>query len=186
MNAKKNEDGKLSVSQQNQRFLNVLQLLYMSAQKDKHSNNHYIPSSIMDMVETELDFNSTESLKKDIVEQCKKKYRKRKSYLMWSEILQKGNYSNYKDAKDVLMMVHDTQQYRYQSITQERYAMDTLILALDDYFGTNKVKIQPSPYLYKPRVRKPKPSKAKALLPNKKGKRKSKTKKTSPFDQVPF
>lgn len=186
MKAKKNENGTLSASQQNQRFLNVLQLLYMSAQKDKHSNNHYVPSSIMSMVETELDFNSTESLKKDIVEQCKKKYRKRKSYLMWSEILQKGNYSNYQDAKDILIMVHDTQQYKYQSITQERYAMDTLILALDDYFGTNKVKIQPSPFLYKPKVRKPKPQKSKAKNANKGGKTKLKTNKISPFDQVPF
>ena len=180
MNAQKNHDGTLSINQQNQRYLNVLQLVYMSATKDRHSNTHYIPSNIMDMVETELDFNSTESLKKDIVEQCKKKYRKRKSYLMWNEILEKGNYSNYIDAKEVLMLVHDSQGYKYQSITQERYAMDTLLLALDDYFGTNKVKIIPSPYLYKPKPRKPKTKKANKAKPNK-----AKKNLLNP-DEIPF
>lgn len=167
MNARKNNDGTLSINQQNQRYLNILQLVYMSATKDKPSNTHCIPSNIMNMVETELDFHSTESLKKDVVEQCKKKYRKRKSYLMWNEILEKGNYSNYIDAKEVLILVHDSQSYKYRSITQERYAMDTLLLALDDYFSTNKVKITPSPYLYKPNPRKPKAKKSNKAKPNK-------------------
>lgn len=163
MNAKKNELGTLSSEQLNVRYLNLLQILYLSALKDKHSNNYYVPSSVIKKIETELDFNSTEVTKKGIIEQYKKKYRKRKSYLMWSEILQKGNYSNYKDAKDVLIMIHDTQQYKYQSITQERYAMETLELALDDYFQTNKLKITPNHFIArnikKPNVKAKKPNK---------------------------
>ena len=78
------------------------------------------------------------------------------------------------------MLVHDSQGYKYQSITQERYAMDTLLLALDDYFGTNKVKITPSPYLYKPKPRKPKAKKANKAKPNK-----AKKNLLNP-DEIPF
>jgi hypothetical protein len=164
MNANKNDKGTLSPIQLNNRYLNILQLTYLSSNKDPKSKGFHIPEKVMNMIETELDFNSTETTKKGIIEQYKQKYRKRKSYLMWSEILRKGHYKTYNDAKDVLIMVHETQSYRYQSITQERYALETLELALDDYFGTSKVKITPNKYITKS----PKARKSNKLKPNKK------------------
>ena len=80
-------------------------------------------------------------------QESKRKYRRRKSYLLWSDILSKGNFTNQKDAKDILMKVHESNKGGLNSMTHERYAMETMQLALDDYFGTNKLKITPSRFL---------------------------------------
>ena len=146
MRAKKDENGFMSAEQQNHRFVNVLQLVYLNAEQNKTGSGYYIPSKIMDLVETELDFNTNEKTKSKIISEQIKKYRKRKSYLFWSSVLNSGNYTSYDSAKDVLMQIH-TKIGCFNSMTHERYAMETLHLALDDYFGTNKVKVVPNRFL---------------------------------------
>lgn len=145
MRAEKDDNGFLSVEQQNHRFINVLQLVYLNAQE---SNNGYlIDDDTFAKIETELDFNTNENTLNKIKEESKRKYRRRKSYLLWSDILSKGNFTNQKDAKDILMKVHESNKGGLNSMTHERYAMETMQLALDDYFGTNKLKIIPSRFL---------------------------------------
>jgi hypothetical protein len=145
MRAEKDDNGFLSMEQQNHRFINVLQLVYLNA---KESNNEYIiDHETFARIETELDFNTNEKTLNKIKEESKKKYRKRKTYLLWSEILSKGNFINEKDARDVLMNVHASNKTFHNSMTHERYAMETMQLALDDHFGTNKLKITPSRFL---------------------------------------
>jgi hypothetical protein len=147
MRAEKDDNGFLSVEQQNHRFINVLQLVYLNAQE---SNNGYlIDDDTFAKIETELDFNTNENTLNKIKEESKRKYRRRKSYLLWSDILSKGNFTNQKDAKDILMKVHESNKGGLNSMTHERYAMETMQLALDDYFGTNKLKITPSRFLKK-------------------------------------
>lgn len=146
MRAKRDENGFMNAGQMNHRFINVLQLVYLSAQKDGYGN-YIIDQDIMEKVETELDFNTNEKTKAKIVEESKKKYRKRKSYLLWNQILSEGNYQSHKKAKEVLMAVHDSNKHFHNSMTHERYAMETMQLALDDHFGTSKLKITPSRFL---------------------------------------
>lgn len=158
MKGKKDENGFMSTEQMNHRFINVLQLIYLSAKKDGYGN-YIIDQDVMEKVETELDFNTNEKTKTKIIEESKKKYRKRKSYLLWNQILSEGNYQSEKKAKEVLRAVHDSNKHFHNSMTHERYAMETLHLALDDYFGTNKVKVVPSRFL----TRKNKTTKNKTL-----------------------
>lgn len=146
MRVKKDENGFMSAGQMNHRFINVLQLIYLSAKKDGYGN-YIINQDVMEKVETELDFNTNEETKSKIIEESKKKYRKRKSYLLWNKILLEGNYQTEAKAKEVLMAVHDSNKYIHNSMTHERYAMETMQLALDDHFGTNKLKITPSKFL---------------------------------------
>ena len=153
MRAKKDENGFMSAEQQNHRFINVLQLIYLNSEKNKSGSGYFIPSKIMDAVETELDFNTNEEIKSKIISEQIKKYRKRKSYLFWSNILFKGNYGDYDSAKDVLMEIHKKTGFSYNSMTHERYAIETLHLALDDYFGTNKVIISPSRFLTRKKIK---------------------------------
>lgn len=146
MRGKKDENGFMSIEQMNHRFINVLQLVYLSAQKDNYGN-YIIDDGTMEKVEAELDFNTNEKTKSKIIEESKKKYRKRKSYLLWSRILSEGNYQIQEKAKEVLMAVHDSNKHFHNSMTHQRYAMETMQLALDDHFGTNKLKITPSRFL---------------------------------------
>ena len=166
MRAKKDENGFMSVEQQNHRFVNVLQLIYLNANPNKIGSGYHIPSKIMKLVETELDFNTNEKTKSKIISEQIKKYRKRKSYIFWSNILNSGNYNDYNSAKDVLMEIHRKTRMLHNSMTHERYAMETLHLALDDYFGTNKVKVVPSRFLTrKKKVAKKKVAKKKPKAP---------------------
>jgi len=171
MKTKKDENGFMSVEQRNHRFINVLQLVYLNADKNKVGSGYNIPAKIMDLVETELDFNTNEKTKSKIIFEQIKKYRKRKSYIFWSAILNSGNYTHYNSAKDVLMKIHEKTSIGFNSMTHERYAMETLHLALDDYFGTNKVKVVPSRFLTK---------KTKASLKKKSSKKKSVKKSLTP------
>ena len=145
MRAQKDENGFMSAEQQNHRFINVLQLLYLSAEKNSSGSGYIIPENIMSKVETELDFNTNEKIKSKIISEQIKKYRKRKSYAFWFNILHKGNYSKYDEARSVLMEISN--KMVQDSMTHFRYSMETLHLALDDYFGTNKVIITPSRFL---------------------------------------
>ena len=98
MRGKKDEKGFMSTEQMNHRFINVLQLVYLSARKDNYGN-YIIDDETMERVETELDFNTNEETKAKIIEESKKKYRKRKSYLLWNQILSEGNYQSQKKPK---------------------------------------------------------------------------------------
>jgi hypothetical protein len=175
MNAKKDENGFMSAEQQNHRFINVLQLVYLNSDQNKVGSGYTIPKKIMELVETELDFNTNEKTKSKIISEQIKKYRKRKSYTFWSSILNSGNYTDYDSAKEVLMEIHRKTRMLHNSMTHERYAMETLHLALDDYFGTNKVKVVPSRFLTK----KTKVS-AKKKVSKKKVSKKKPAKKKSP------
>lgn len=168
MITKKDENGFLSPEQQNHRFINVLQLVYLNADENKVGSGYTIPAKIIDLVETELDFNTNEKTKSKIISEQIKKYRKRKSYIFWSSILNSGNYIDYDSAKDVLMEIHRKTGVSYHSMTQERYAMETLHLALDDYFGTNKVKVVPSRFLTRKNKKPLKKVVAKKKIPKKK------------------
>ena len=146
MRAKKDDQGFMSTEQLNHRFINVLQLVYLSANQDRNGN-YLIDDSVMSKIEAELDFNTNEKTKSKIIEESKKKYRKRKTYLLWDKILSEGSYQDYEQARNVLMAVHESNKYIHNSMTHERYALETMQLALDDYFGTNKLKITPSRFL---------------------------------------
>lgn len=169
MITQKDENGFMSAEQQNHRFINVLQLVYLNAEQNKVGSGYTIPAKIINLVETELDFNTNEKTKSKIISEQIKKYRKRKSYLFWSNILNSGNYINYDSAKDVLIEIHRKTSVGFNSMTHERYAMETLHLALDDYFGTSKVKVVPSRFL----TRKKKSSIKKKTAKNKVVKKKS-------------
>ena len=169
MKPKRDDEGKLSSTQKIHRFINVLQLVYMSAQEDRRNGGYAIPSDIMKKVETELDSNTSETSKKQIIEEQIKKFRKRKSYTFWSSILSSGNYPNYDEAKEILMSIHKKTDL-YNSMTHVRYAMETMCLALDDHFGTNTVKIIPN----------------RRNTCSKKRKKKQPTKKSLKLSEVPF
>jgi hypothetical protein len=132
MRAKKDDDGFMSAEQQNHRFINVLQLIYLSSTENKGGSGYIIPSNVLSKVETELDFNTNE---------------KTKSKIIWWDILSTGNYRNYDEAKSILMSIHRKTGGMHQSMTHVRYAMETMHLALDDHFDTNNLKITPSKFL---------------------------------------
>ena len=179
MKPKRDEEGKMSCEQKNMRFITVLQLVYLNAEKT--ANGYFIPDSVMERVETELDFNTNEKLKNKIIEEQKKKFRKRKSYLFWSEILRNGNYSSYDTAKETLLMIHKGSEVRLQSMTQVKYNMETLFLALDDYFNTNKALITPNRFLVEPKKKK-----RNKCRPKKKSIKKATTQPSSNLSDLPF
>lgn len=162
MQAKKDEQGFMSAETQNHRFINILQLAYLGAVKISE-DKYVIPSHIVDKIETELDFNTTLTKKKDIIEEQKKKYRKRQSYLFFSNILSASNYESYDVARETLLSINKKIDKLATSMTHMRYSMESLHLALDDYFGTNKVIVTPSRFLYKKNKLKSKLSKNKKV-----------------------
>jgi hypothetical protein len=182
--AQKNDQGFLSAEQQNHRFLNVLQLTYMSATLNKNGD-YVIPQSSIEMIEKELDFNTSQTSEKKIIEEQKKKFRKRKSYLFWWEILNTGNYSSYDEAKDILLMIGKKTSVSHNSMTQEKYATETLFLALDDYFGTNHAIITPSRFLMR-NVKVQKKNKGKKCASKKKSTKKPVTTQKSTNCAQPF
>ena len=182
--AQKNDEGFLSAEQQNHRFLNVLQLTYMSATLNKNGD-YVVPHSSIEMIEKELDFNTSQTSEKNIIEEQKKKFRKRKSYIFWLEILNTGHYPSYKEAKDILFMISKKTSVSYNSMTQERYATETLFLALDDYFGTNHTVITPSRFLMR-KVKAKNKNKGKKCASKKRSTKKSATTQKSTSCAQPF
>jgi hypothetical protein len=165
MRAKKDDDGFMSAEQQNHRFINVLQLIYMSAKKNDVGSGYVIPADTLAKVEMELDFNTNEKTKSKIISEQIKKYRKRKSYIFWWDILSKGSYCDYNQALSVLMSIHNKTGGMHQSMTHVRYAMETMYLALDDYFNTNKLKVVPNRFLTRKTKTKARKKKRKASTP---------------------
>lgn len=182
---KKDENGFMSAEQMNDRFINVLQLVYMESYLDKNGN-YIVPNTTMERVEMELDFNTVEKTEKKIIDAQIKRYRKRKSYLFWSEILNSGNYNSYKEAKEILIMIDQKSSGIHQSMTQKRYSSESMFLALDDYFGTNKLIVTPSRFLTR-NVKKKKPNKkGKKCISKKRLIKKSVTTQSSTSCAQPF
>tara|TARA_X000001036_G_C20654208_1_gene796299 strand:- start:1257 stop:1814 length:558 start_codon:yes stop_codon:yes gene_type:complete len=185
MRAKKDENGFMSIEQMNARFINVLQLAYMTSSINK-DGEYVVPHSTMQMIETELDFNSLETTEKKIIDAQIKRYRKRKSYLFWFEILNSGNYNSYKEAKEVLLMIDKKSSGIHQSMTQNRYSTESMFLALDDYFGTNKLIVTPNRFLTR-NIKKRKPNKkGRKCVSRKKSTKKKATKKSCDLYDQPF
>ena len=185
MQTKKDENGFMTAEQQKHRFINILQLTYLSANKIP-GKGYFIPDDVVQKIETELDFNTTLCKKKDIVEECKKKYRKRKSYLFFKDVLSAGNFTNYNKARDILLEIHKKTERFANSMTHIRYAMESLHLALDDYFGTNKVKVTPNRFLSRKVKVRAKPKKKATKKASKKTPKKNLIDLDSDLDVVPF
>lgn len=184
MRAKKDENGFMSVEQMNTRFINVLQLAYMTASLNERGE-YVIPNETMSMIETELDFNTNETTEKKIKEAQIKRYRKRKSYLFWFEILKSGNYNSYEEAKEILLMIDKKTVGMNQSMTQERYSMESMYLALDDHFGTNKLIVTPNRFLTR-NIKSKKNNKGKKCASKKKSIKKKTTQKNLNCSALPF
>jgi len=185
MRAKKDENGFMSIEQTNIRFINVLQLAYMTSSLNKNGE-YIIPHSTMKMIETELDFNSSETVEKKIIDAQIKRYRKRKSYLFWSEILNSGHYDSYEEAKEILIMIDQKSSGMHQSMTQKRYSTESMFLALDDYFGTNKLIVTPNRFLTRNVKKKHSNKKGKKCTLKKKSTKKSVTTQKSTNYAQPF
>jgi len=142
---KRREDGVLSISSAFNRFNNLLNLIYLGAEKDDNGKYH-ITEKLFDLIETELDFNPPESdgkSKKDKLEAQKKRYRKRDTYCFWKTMLDSSNCKDDVDAEKLLLHVFHKldERYYYGSMTHCKYALETLHLAVDDVYGTKKVEI---------------------------------------------
>jgi hypothetical protein len=185
MRAQKDENGFMTAEQSNIRFINVLQLAYMTSSLNK-DGEYIIPDSTMQMIETELDFNSSETVEKKIIDAQIKRYRKRKSYLFWFEILNSGNYSSYEEAKQILLMIDQKSSGMHQSMTQKRYSTESMFLALDDYFGTNKLIITPNRFLTRNIKKRKLNKKGRKCASRKKSTKKKSTKKNCDLYDQPF
>lgn len=185
MRAQKDENGFMTAEQSNIRFINVLQLAYMTSSLNK-DGEYIIPDSTMQMIETELDFNSSETVEKKIIDAQIKRYRKRKSYLFWSEILNSGHYNSYEEAKQILLMIDQKSSGMHQSMTQKRYSTESMFLALDDYFGTNKLIITPNRFLTRNIKKRKLNKKGRKCASRKKSTKKKSTKKNCDLYDQPF
>lgn len=141
------------------RFQNLLNLTYLQAEPVE-GGGYRIPDKIFESIQTELDFSPPDEVQKRKVEdQIKKRYRQRNSYRFWKESLETANIANYDDAKTFLLLIFrklDNSSH-YGSMTHSRYALETLELALDDTYGTNKLIL--SQYQF---TNPPKPNKKKS------------------------
>ncbi len=123
------------------RMQNLLNLTYLQAEPVE-GGGYRIPEKVFESIQTELDFSPPDAVQKQKVEdQIRKRYRQRNSYRFWKESLELANIGNYDDAKEFLLNIFkklDNSRH-YGSMTHSRYALETLELALDDTYGTNKL-----------------------------------------------
>jgi hypothetical protein len=160
-------DGEISKDKILRRFKNLLNMTYLQAQP-LAGGGYRIPEKIFESIQTELDFSPPdERLKKNREEETKKRYRQRKTYRFWKESLDSANIPNAVEAKEFLQRIFeklDNTQY-FGSMTQSCYASESLQLALDDHYGTNKLVLNQHSFLnksIKKKSKKPKSSKGKA------------------------
>jgi len=154
-------EGEISKDKILRRFKNLLNMAYLQAQP-LEGGGYRIPEKIFEAIQTELDFSPPdERLKKKREEEIKKRYRQRKTYRFWKESLDTANIPNAVEAKEFLQRIFeklDTTQY-FGSMTQSCYASESLQLALDDYYGTNKLVLHQHNFLNKSVKSKPKKKK---------------------------
>lgn len=158
-------EGSMDKNKVLRRFQNLLNLIYLQAEPVE-GGGYRIPDKIFESIQTELDFSPPdESQKRTVEDQIKKRYRQRNTYRFWKESLETANIANYDDAKTFLLLIFrklDNSRH-YGSMTHSRYALETLELALDDTYGTNKLIL--SQYQFK---KLPKPNKKKTSKRGKK------------------
>ncbi len=160
-------DGEVNKDKILRRFKNLLNMAYLQAQP-LEGGGYRIPEKIFESIQTELDFSPPdERLKKKREEEIKKRYRQRKTYRFWKESLDVANIPNAVDAKEFLQRIFeklDTTRY-FGSMTHACYASESLQLALDDHYGTNKLVLHQHNFLnksIKPKSKKKRKTKAKA------------------------
>jgi hypothetical protein len=175
-------DGEINSDKILRRFKNLLNMTYLQAQPIE-GGGYRIPEKIFESIQTELDFSPPdERLKKVREEEIKKRYRQRKTYRFWKESLDVANIPNAVDAKEFLQRIFeklDNTRY-FGSMTHACYASESLQLALDDYYGTNKLVLHQ--YNFINNKTNPKSKKSK----NSKKPKKSKIKARLHSDAVPF
>ena len=135
----KSQDGKISKDKLLRRQQNLLNLVYLEA-VPMEDGSFKVPSKVFSSIETELDFNPPPIRgKKKQEEEVRKRFRKRETYRFWKNCLDLGSIPNEVVAKEFLMNMFQKfdDNRMYGSMTHSRYALETLELALDDYYGTN-------------------------------------------------
>lgn len=133
------ETGTLDKNKMLRRYQNLLNLIYLQGQPCE-GGGHRIPEKVFRQIQTELDFSlPKEKNKGKVEEQVKKRYRQRDTYRFWKSALDLGSIPNEVVAKEFLMTMFSKldDSRAYGSMTHSRYALETLELALDDYYGTN-------------------------------------------------
>jgi hypothetical protein len=135
----KSQDGKISKDKLLRRQQNLLNLVYLEA-IPMEDGTLKVPAKVFRSIETELDFNPPPIRgKKKQEEEVRKRFRKRETYRFWKNCLELGSIPNEVSAKEFLMNMFQKfdDNRMYGSMTHSRYALETLELALDDYYGTN-------------------------------------------------
>jgi len=135
-------NNEMSLNKLNNRYVNLLNLIYLKAQPTE-DGGYLIPDNLFEKVQTELDFNPPdEATKKQLEAETKRRYRQRQTYRFWKDALDLANISNEVDALKFLFKIFNKLDVGYYgSMTQSRYALETLHLAIDDTYGTNKTII---------------------------------------------
>ena len=139
------QEGLLDKDKILRRFENVLQLVYMQSFPTE-DGGYRIPKKVFESVQTELDFNPPNEEKGC---EMKKRYRQRDTYRFWKDFLSVANIGNQTDAKEYLMRIFTLCDNKgvYGSMTHSRYALETMMLALDDLYGTDNTIITPNVFL---------------------------------------
>lgn len=144
MSGTRQTDGKISVKKLCRRYANLLNLVYLQGEPVE-GGGYRIPEKTFELIQTELDFNPpTSRSKKKIEEELKTRYRQRDSYRFWKDILDASQFPTEVEARECLYRIYtklDSSQH-YGTMTHSRYALETLQLAIDDKYGTNKTLIQ--------------------------------------------
>jgi hypothetical protein len=142
----KRQDGKISKDKLLRRQQNLLNLVYLQSQPMDSGGGYRIPETVFEQIQTELDFFSRDkgAKKRMIEDQIKKRYRQRDTYRFWKDFLDVANINSDISAKEYLMRIFcklDSSRH-YGSMTHSQYALETLHLALDDFYGTNYLILQ--------------------------------------------
>ena len=176
--------GELDKDKIMRRMQNLLNIAYLSAEP-QGDGSFKLPYTIINDIETELDFSPPEEkTKKAREEAVKKRYRKWDSYTFFKESLDRANIATAHEAKDFLLsLFHKLDKVRYYgSMTHSSYALETLNLAVDDMYGTSSLVLTQ----YKYNLNKSKKSPKKAKKTSKRKKSIKKTPSTLNMDSADF
>ena len=144
MQGARQANGGISKEKALRRQQNLLNLVYLHAQKMEDSSFR-LPSAIIEQIQTELDFSPPKERTKAKREaEIKKRYRQRGTYRYWKDLLELASPSSADEAKELLLRVYnrlDAGQH-WGTLTLSRYALETLHLAVDDLYGTNSLVLE--------------------------------------------